>query len=64
MYPPVPEPLYDAALRVIARAAEPNDADRLRAWLADRVERLSSRDLSLEVLRHGYECGVEGRGAG
>lgn len=63
MHPPVPEALYDAALRLVSRAALPDDAQRLRDWLEAYVRRLTERDVALEVLRRSYEGGVEGRSA-
>lgn len=51
---PVPERVYDAALRVITRDPLPGDAEVLAAWWTDQAS-LSTRDLALEVIRRAAE---------
>lgn len=58
--PPIPEPVYDAALRVITRDALPDDADRLEQWHKSETTR-TLREIALEVMREVSERGVEGR---
>ncbi len=53
----IPEPVYDAALRVITREPREDDAEQLRTWWSGQNER-TVRDIALEVMRvvseHGY----------
>lgn len=51
---PVPERVYDAALRTIIREPHPDDAAVMAAWWKDQTE-LSTRDLALEVIRQAAE---------
>lgn len=51
---PVPERVYDAALRVVTRDPWPDDAGTLAAWWKNQTE-LSTRDLALEAIRQAAE---------
>lgn len=52
----VPEPVYDAAIRVITRDERPDDAERLRMWWKGD-ESPTVREMALEAIRHVAECG-------
>lgn len=51
---PVPERVYDAALRVIVRETMSGDHEVMAAWWKQQTW-LSTRDLALEVIRHAAE---------
>lgn len=57
MTAPVPELVYDAALRVITRESQPDDADRLAGWNPDPAL-ATTREVALEALRRAAEGGI------
>jgi len=57
MSPPVPEAVYDAAMRLIRREPLPGDINVLERWYAERTSR-TYREISLEVIRQASEAGI------
>lgn len=55
---PVPERVYDAAMRYVCREPLPDDVNILEAWY--KGERpLTYREMALEALRLAFENGID-----
>ncbi len=54
---PIPESVYEAAVRYIARDAKPDDGGILERWHAAEVSR-TTREIALEAIKQASERGI------